>query len=97
MDANNPQRRFTPMKQIATSYPVLLIDSDAPLRDLHNCAAERLNAVLQYLNLMACTSLPDYAENDINTVTNISRILLQDVRDVFGVIERRGFEVSKAQ
>ena len=60
-------------------------------------AAERLNAVLQHLNLMACTSLPDYAENDINTVTNISRILLQDVRDVFGVIEQRGFEVSKVQ
>ena len=34
MTANNPQRRFTPMKQIATSYPVLLIDSDAPLREL---------------------------------------------------------------
>jgi hypothetical protein len=46
---------------------------------------------------MACTSLPDYAENDINTVTNISRILLQDVRDVFGVIEQRGFEGPKKQ
>jgi len=95
MTMQNPPRRFTPMKQIATSYPVLLIDSDAPLRELHNCAAERLNAVLQYLNLMACTSLPDYAENDINTVSNISRILLQDVRDVFGVIEMRGFEVPE--
>ncbi len=39
---------------------------------------------------MACTNLPDYAENDINTVSNISRILLQDVRDVFEVIEQRG-------
>jgi len=95
MTMQNPPRRFTPMKQIATSYPVLLIDSDAPLRELHNCAAERLNAVLQYLNLMACTSLPDYAENDINIVSNISRILRQDVRDVFGVIELRGFEVPE--
>lgn len=83
------------MKQIATDYPVLLIDNQAPIRELHNCVSERLNAVLQYLNLMACTSLPDYAENDINTVTNIARILLQDVRDVFGVIEMRGFEVPK--
>lgn len=33
----------------------------------------------------------------INTVTNISRILLQDVRDVFGVIELRGFEAAKEQ
>ena len=58
---------------------------------------ERLNAALKYLNLMACTSLPDYAENDINTVTNIARILIQDVSDVFRVIEQRGFDQPKAQ
>ncbi|WP_095195092.1 fructose-bisphosphate aldolase [Pseudomonas sp. Irchel 3A7] len=80
MTTNQSPRRFIPMKQIATDYPVLLIDNQAPIRELHNCVSERLNAVLQYLNLMACTSLPDYAENDVNTVTNISRILLQDDR-----------------
>lgn len=94
---NHPPRRFTPMSQFATDSPVLLIDNDAPLRDLHACVSERLNAVLKYLNLMACTSLPDYAENDINTVTNIARILVQDVADVFGVIERRGFDMPKGQ
>ena len=92
---NNPPRRFTPMSQFATDYPVLLIDSDAPLRELHNCVSECLSAVLKYLNLMACTSLPDYAENDINTVTNIARIMVQDVSDVFRVIEQRGFNVPK--
>ena len=92
MTMNHPPRRFTPMSQFATDYPVLLIDSDAPLRELHNCVSERLNAVLKYLNLMACTSLPDYAENDINTVTNIARIMVQDVSDVFRVIEQRGFD-----
>jgi hypothetical protein len=92
MTDQQPPRRFTPMSQFATDYPVLLIDSDAPLRELHNCVSERLNAVVKYLNLMACTSLPDYAENDINTVTNIALILLRDVGDVFRVIERRGFD-----
>jgi hypothetical protein len=94
---NNPSRRVTPMSQLATDYPVLLIDSDAPLRELHNCVSERLNAVLKYLSLMACTSLPDYAENDINTVTNIARIMVQDIADVFGVIEQRGFDAQKAK
>ncbi len=97
MTNQNPRRRFTPMSQLATDYPVLLIDSDAPLRELHNCLSERLNAVLKYLNLMACTSLPDYAENDINTVTNIARILIQDVSDVFRVIEQRGFDLPEHQ
>lgn len=90
-----PPRRFTPMSQFATEYPVLLIDSDAPIRELHNVVSERLNAVLPYLQLMGCTSLPDYAENDINTVANIARILLQDVSDVFRVIEQRGFNTPK--
>jgi hypothetical protein len=45
---------------------------------------------------MACTCLTDYAENDINTVTNIARIMVQDIADVFGVIEQRGFEKPKA-
>ncbi|MEO4012170.1 fructose-bisphosphate aldolase [Pseudomonas rossensis] len=74
MNNQQPPRRFTPMSQFATDYPVLLIDSDAPLRELHNCVSERLNAV-----------------------TNIARIMVQDVSDVFRVIEQRGFETPKSQ
>ena len=85
------------MSQLATDYPVLVIDTNAPLRELHNCLSERLNAALRFLNLMACTSLPDYAEHDINTVTNIARILLQDVNDVFRVIEQRGFDTPEVK
>jgi hypothetical protein len=46
---------------------------------------------------MACTSFPDYAEHDINTVTNIARIMVQEVSDVFRVIEQRGFDAPKNQ
>ncbi|MFJ2365488.1 fructose-bisphosphate aldolase [Pseudomonas sp. NPDC087697] len=92
MTTQNPPRRFTPFTQIATDYPVLLIDSHAPLRELHACVSERLHAVLSYLTLMACTSLPDYAERDINTVTNVARLMVQDITDVFAVIEQRGFD-----
>lgn len=72
------------------------IDSDAPIRELHNAVSERLNAALKYLNLLACTNLPDYAKNDINTATNIAVILLRDVGDVLPVIEQRGFDTSKS-
>jgi diadenosine tetraphosphate (Ap4A) HIT family hydrolase len=94
MTIKKPLRQYAFMSHPATDQPVLLIDADAPIRELHECMAERLNAVLKYLNLVACTSLPDYAENDINTVTNIARILVQDVSDVFRVIEQRGFETA---
>ena len=75
------------MSHPATDRPVLLIDADAPLRDLHACASERLNAVLKYLDLM------DHAEHDIYTVTTIARIMVQDVSDIFRVVEQRGFDV----
>ncbi|CAI8858935.1 Fructose-bisphosphate aldolase [Pseudomonas sp. IT-P12] len=97
MTTQLPPHRFIPMAQFATDYPVLVIDSDAPLRELHNCISERLHAVLPYLQLMGCTHLPDYAENDINTVANIARILLQDVSDVFRVVEQRGFASAKGE
>ena len=60
------------------------------------CLRERLNAALGHLNLMACTSLPDFAERDLNNVANIARILVQDVSDVFRVIEHRGFDTPDA-
>jgi hypothetical protein len=91
MPTDEPLHHYAKMSHPATDHPVLFIDANAPLRDLHACASERLTAVLKYLDLIACTRLPDHAEHDINTVTNIARILVQDVNDVFRVIEQRGF------
>ncbi|WP_321145504.1 fructose-bisphosphate aldolase [Pseudomonas extremaustralis] len=75
-----PPRRFTPCTETATDYPVLLIDS----------------AALEHLNLMACSSLPDFAERDLNNVANTARLLIQDVSDIFRVIEHRGFDTPDA-
>ncbi|MBC3383994.1 fructose-bisphosphate aldolase [Pseudomonas sp. SWRI179] len=84
--------RFTPLTPIATTQPVLFIDRSVPLTELHACASERLHATLDYLTLMACATLRDSAASDLNTLTNVARILVQDVTDVFGVIEQRGLE-----
>jgi len=91
-----PPRRFTPCTETATDYPVLLIDSDAPLLELHACLRERLNAALEHLNLVSCSNLPGFAERDLNNVANTARILVQDVSDVFRVIEYRGFDTPTA-
>jgi len=89
MTIKTPRHRYAKMSHPATDHPVLLIDAYATLGDLHACLRERLDSVLKYLDLMACIHLPDHAEHDINTVTTIARILVQDVSDVFGVIEKR--------
>jgi hypothetical protein len=86
---DKPLHKYANLSHPATDQPVLFIDAEAPLRDLHACTSERLNAELKYLDLMACVHLPDYAEHNINTVTNIARILVQDASDVFRVIEKR--------
>ena len=93
MTSKSLQCNYVPMSHPATDHPVLFIDADAQLRNLHACVSERLNAVLKYLDLMACVHLPDHAEHDINTVTTIARILVQDMSDVFRVIEQRGVSV----
>ncbi|WP_414926439.1 fructose-bisphosphate aldolase [Pseudomonas zeae] len=90
MTSKMPLRHCVNMSYPATDHPVLLIDADAPLRDLHACLSERLGAVLKYLDLMACIHLPDHAERDINTITTVARIMVQDVNDLFQVIEQRG-------
>ncbi|TEA60024.1 fructose-bisphosphate aldolase [Pseudomonas sp. CH235] len=94
MPMDKTLRNYANMSHPATDQPVLFIDADAPLRDLHACASERLNAVLKYLELIACIHLPDHAEHDINTVSTIARLMVQDVSDVFRVIEQRGFDVT---
>lgn len=91
MNTQTPHGRFIPLTPIASDNPVLFIDSHAPLVDLHACASERLLTTLDYLNLMACTSLRDSSDKDIDTVANTARLLLQDVRDVLAVIETRAF------
>jgi hypothetical protein len=92
MTTHQTPTRFTPLTPIATTQPILFIDNTAPLTELHACASERLHATLDYLTLMACTTLRDSAAGDLNTLTNVARILVQDVADVFGVIEQRGLE-----
>ncbi|VVN96898.1 hypothetical protein PS723_02323 [Pseudomonas fluorescens] len=59
MTIQNSLDRFIPFTNIVTDEPVLMIDSQAPLSDLHACVSERLHTVLNYLTLMACTNLPD--------------------------------------
>ncbi len=91
MNTQDLSERFIPMTSIVSDGPVLFVDSQAPLVDLHACASERLVTALDYLNLMACITLRDASDKDMGTVTNTARLLLQDVRDVLGVIETRAF------
>ena len=89
MNTQDLSERFIPMTPIASDGPVLFVDSQAPLMDLHACASERLVTALDYLNLMSCTRLRGSGDRDIEIVTSVACLLLQDVKDVLTVIETR--------
>ncbi|MGY3254938.1 fructose-bisphosphate aldolase [Pseudomonas chlororaphis] len=91
MKTQDEPQRFIPLTPIASDMPVLFIDSQAPLVDLHACASERLVTALDYLNLMTCATLRDASDKDLGTVTNTARLLMQDVRDVLAVIQTKAF------
>ncbi|BCQ69982.1 hypothetical protein PEQA60_39720 [Pseudomonas sp. Eqa60] len=93
MNARDLSERFIPMIPIASDGPVLFVDSQAPLVDLHACASERLVTALDYLNLMSCTTLRDSNDKDIGTVTNTARLLLQDVRELLRAIETQALNI----
>lgn len=58
MTIKKPLHHYAHMSHPATDNPVLLIDADAPLRELHACLAERLNAVLKYLTSSPAPASP---------------------------------------
>ncbi|UUQ64863.1 fructose-bisphosphate aldolase [Pseudomonas fuscovaginae UPB0736] len=94
MNTENPPRRFIPMDSVSTQFPVLYIDSNAPLVDLHACVAERMRAVNKLMTLFTCSRLNDSDPRDLGNIAAISR-LLQDATDVFDVIETRGLKAKR--
>ncbi|NWA27224.1 fructose-bisphosphate aldolase [Pseudomonas gingeri] len=94
MHTEHTPRRFIPMDSVSTEFPVLYIDRNAPLVDLHACVSERMRAVNKLMTLFTCSRLSDSDPRDLGNIASISRLLLQDASDVFDVIETRGLEAK---
>ncbi|MFC3940125.1 fructose-bisphosphate aldolase [Pseudomonas gingeri NCPPB 3146 = LMG 5327] len=95
MDTEHIPRRFIPMDSVSTQFPVLYIDRNAPLVDLHACVSERIRAVNKLMTLFTCSRLSDSDPQDLGNIAAISRLLLQDASDVFDVIETRGLKEQR--
>ena len=94
MNTEHTPRRFILMDSVSTEFPVLYIDRNAPLVDLHACVSERVRAVNKLMILFTCSRLSDSDSRDLGNIASISRLLLQDASDVFDVIETRGLEAK---
>lgn len=59
------KQRFIPFTNIVTDEPVLMIDSQTSLRDLHACVSGRLHTILNYLTSMSRLFLETWPSSSV--------------------------------
>ncbi|MDE1164211.1 MAG: hypothetical protein PW845_02230 [Pseudomonas sp.] len=89
MDYKTPSPRYLPLNTNYTETPVLLIDTKAPLKDLHACADMRFRLATRFLDSLAHMRLGDVQDHDLKAIVSQAYMLLQEGCDVNQVVEQR--------
>lgn len=84
--------RYIPLTQPGQENPVFLLDTHAPLRDLHACAELRVSLATRFLDAMVNMQPTHADERDLSTIANTAHLLMLEACDVHRVIERRLWE-----
>ena len=83
--------RYIPLTQPGQENPVLL-DTQAPLKDLHACAELRVSLATRFLDAMVNMQPTHADERDLSTIASTAHLLMLEACDVHRVIERRLWE-----
>lgn len=70
--------RYIPLKSNFTEKPVLLIDGQASLEDLHTCALQRIRAAADLLETLTCLSFYQADTKDTSHIVSALYLLIQD-------------------
>jgi hypothetical protein len=89
MDYKTPSPRYIPLNTNYCETPVLLIDSKAPLKDLHACADMRFRLATRFLDSLAHMRVGDVQDRDLSAIVSQAYMLMQEGCDVNQVIEAR--------
>jgi hypothetical protein len=89
MNLDAPSVRYIPLTQHGLESPVLLLDSQAPLKDLHACAELRVRLATRFLDALASLKPHESEEWDLAAIAGTAHLLMQEACDLNGVIERR--------
>ena len=81
--------RYIPLTQPGQENPVFLLDTHAPLRDLHACAELRVSLATRFLDAMVNMQPTHADERDLSTIASTAHLLMLEACDVHRVIERR--------
>ncbi|MCS3469873.1 hypothetical protein M2401_003613 [Pseudomonas sp. JUb42] len=86
MNQLNPSDRYLPLTQSGQDSPILLLDTQAPLTELHAYTSLRFSLAAHFLDGLACA---DGDEHDWSAIAGTLHLLMQEACAVDRVIEQR--------
>ncbi|MCS3469162.1 hypothetical protein M2401_002900 [Pseudomonas sp. JUb42] len=97
MTVNNLQDRYTPLSHPGLDSPVLMLDTQASLKDLHACTVLRVNLVTRFLDTLANLKCTGADEHDLVALAGTAHMLMQETCDVNRAIEARLWRGAQAR
>ena len=85
----NQPERYIPLSHPGLENPVLLLDSNASLQDLHALAYLRVSLATRCLDALSNLKSNGTDEDDLIAIAGTANILMQEACDVNRLIERR--------
>lgn len=89
MNHDTEHCRYIPLTHTGQDNAVLLLDSHAPLKDLHAFAETRISLATRFLDTLAHMNPTNTDESDISTLASTAHLLMLEACDVNRVIEKR--------
>ncbi|CAM3103791.1 hypothetical protein [Pseudomonas fluorescens] len=85
---------YIPLQISASEHPVLFINSQASLCDLHAVAGERMRAAKDAIESLACMDLKTIDIEDLTHFFQTASLLAQDGYAIWKVLEARAMEIE---
>jgi hypothetical protein len=96
MPNNLESTRYIPLTQHGLDGTVLLLDSQAPLKDLHACVDLRVRLATEFLDAVSSGKSGSADDYDLSAMAGTAHLLMQEACDVSRVIEQRLWEANPA-
>ncbi|UUQ66932.1 hypothetical protein NLK61_09920 [Pseudomonas fuscovaginae UPB0736] len=80
---------FRPLESNLTETPVIYLRLDAPIRDLHEFAAQRIKAARDLAHSLTCMSIGNTCDRDLYHFAGAAYLLLQDGCDALDALQNR--------
>jgi len=81
--------QYRPLQSNLTEVPVLYLNLDTPVRDLYECAIQRIKAARDLSHSLTCMSIGNTCDRDLQHFASASYLLLQDGCDALDAMQGR--------